>query len=167
MEGASLWKGKEDSDLLVTGPVAYAAMKAIEIAFESIPESIIQIGGLLNANYGDIKKIQIIGVISSVVSGAFIMTDANFGYILSKNLVTPGDPYYGSIAKNGGWEMRRQMLGMYLFNAYYFSQFVFAMSLFGEAFGWRKPIFLLPGVEFCIVCTYKGWKGEVRNYEAK
>ena len=52
----------------------YALMKGFEIAFESIPESIIQILGLLKAKMGDIQTIQIIGVISSIVSGAFIMT---------------------------------------------------------------------------------------------
>ncbi|GMH71523.1 hypothetical protein TrLO_g9081 [Triparma laevis f. longispina] len=46
----------------------------------------------------------------------------------------------------------------------YWKKFVFAMSLFGEAFGSRKPIFLLLGVEFCIVCTYKGWKGELFGF---
>ena len=78
-------------------------------AFESIPESIIQMGGLLNANYEAIQLIQIIGIISSIVSGAFIMTDGNFGFILSHYLASPGDPYYGWISKNGGWEKRLQM----------------------------------------------------------
>ncbi|GMH70822.1 hypothetical protein TrLO_g10965 [Triparma laevis f. longispina] len=105
-------------------------MKACEIAFESIPESIIQVGGLLKQNYGDIKTIQVIGVISSIGAGAFIMTDGNFGFILSKYLQVPNDPYYRWISKIGGWEKKRQMFGMFLINACYFSQFVFAMSLF-------------------------------------
>ena len=60
---------------------------------------------------------------------ALLVTDGNFGFILSKYLQSPGDPNYGWISKNGGWEKRRQMFGMCLFNACYFSQFVFAMSL--------------------------------------
>ena len=60
--------------MVVSGPIMYACMKGIEIAFESIPESIIQILVLLKATAGDIKTIQIVGVISSIVSGAFIMT---------------------------------------------------------------------------------------------
>ncbi|GMI04368.1 hypothetical protein TrLO_g9667 [Triparma laevis f. longispina] len=69
------------------------------------------------------------------------------------------DPYYGWISKIGGWEKRRQMFGMFLFNACYFSQFVFAMSLFAIAFGSKAPVFILLGVELCAVCTYMGWKG--------
>ncbi|GMH60273.1 hypothetical protein TrLO_g15912 [Triparma laevis f. longispina] len=42
MEGARVWTGKEDSDLLLSAPAMYACMKAIEICFESIPEAIIQ-----------------------------------------------------------------------------------------------------------------------------
>ena len=78
----------------------YAFMKAAKIAFESIPESIIQIGGLLQTKRGDILGIQIVGVISSIVAGAFIMTDGNFGFIARKNLSSPGDPYYGWISKS-------------------------------------------------------------------
>ena len=77
LEGLSVWTGKEDSDLLLSGPKMYAFMKAVEIAFESIPESIIQLLGLLKAKVGEIQTIQIIGIISSIVSGAFIMTGKN------------------------------------------------------------------------------------------
>ena len=73
IEGASSWTGKEDSDLMLSGPVMYAVMKMTEIAFESIPECIIQMRSLL-ASTGNIQTIQIVGVISSIVSGAFIMT---------------------------------------------------------------------------------------------
>ena len=41
IEGLSVWTGKEDPDLLFSGPMMYAFMKSYEIAFESIPESII------------------------------------------------------------------------------------------------------------------------------
>ncbi|GMI04408.1 hypothetical protein TrLO_g9678 [Triparma laevis f. longispina] len=95
VEGTSVWTGKEDPDLVLTGPQVYAAIKGTEIAFESIPESIIQINGVLKQDYGDIKAIQVIGVISSIVPGAFIMMDGNFGFNLSKYLNTPGDPFYG------------------------------------------------------------------------
>lgn len=51
---------------------------------------------------------------------------------------------------------------MFLFNACYFAQFVFAMSLFAEAFGSRAPLFILLGVEFCAVSVYMGLrKGEL------
>ncbi|GMH68993.1 hypothetical protein TrLO_g1264 [Triparma laevis f. longispina] len=82
VEGFYLWTGKEDKDLVMTGAQMYAIMKGVEIAFESIPESIIQIGGLLSQKYDDIQTIQVIGVVSSVISGAFIMTDANFAMSL-------------------------------------------------------------------------------------
>ncbi|GMI04275.1 hypothetical protein TrLO_g11514 [Triparma laevis f. longispina] len=90
VEGFSLWTGKEDPDMLVSGPMMYAWTKGADIGLESIPESIIQVNGLLKQDYGDIKTIQIIGVISSIVSGAFIMMDGNFGFILSKYLSSPG-----------------------------------------------------------------------------
>ncbi|GMH54093.1 hypothetical protein TL16_g01606 [Triparma laevis f. inornata] len=117
------------------------------------------------SNYGDIKTVQVIGVISSIVSGAFIITDGNFGFILSMYLKSPFDPYFGWISKIGGWEKKRQMFGMFLFNACYFSQFVFAMSLFGQAFGSRAPVFALLGIEFCAVCAYMGlWKWELYGW---
>ena len=74
------------------------------------------------------------------------MTNGNFGFILSKYLASPGDPFYGWISKVGGWEKRRQIMSMFLFIACYFSQFVFAMSLFGQAFGSRAPVFVWLGV---------------------
>lgn len=58
-----------------------------------------------------IKTIQVIGVISSIGAGAFIMTDDNFGFILSKYLQVPNDPYYRWVSKIGGWEKKRQMWG--------------------------------------------------------
>ncbi|GMH75404.1 hypothetical protein TL16_g06753 [Triparma laevis f. inornata] len=165
LEGASIWTGKEDGDLLVSFPMMYAIMKGVEIAFESIPESIIQVNGLLKQqNVGDIEPIQIVGVISSIVSGAFIITDGNFGFILGKYLQSPGDPYFGWISMIGGWEKTWQMLSMFLFNACYFSQFVFAMSLFAQAFGSWAPVAILLGVEFCTVCVYMGWKGELFGF---
>ena len=50
-----------------------------------------------------------LGVVSSIVSGAFIMTDGNFGLIFSKGLHNPGDPYFGWISKIGGGEKKMQM----------------------------------------------------------
>ncbi|GMH71940.1 hypothetical protein TL16_g05789 [Triparma laevis f. inornata] len=147
VEGWSVWTGKDDPDLLLTNPQMYAGMKALEIAFESIPKSIVQVNGLLKQDLGDIQAIQIIGVISSIVAGALIMTDGNFGIILSKYLESPANPYYGWISKVGGLEKRRQMFGMFLFNACYFSQFVFAMK-------------------FCTVCAYMGRKGELFGFSS-
>ncbi|GMH58934.1 hypothetical protein TL16_g02721 [Triparma laevis f. inornata] len=76
-------------------------------------------------------------------------------------MAMPGDPYFGWVSKIGGWEKRRQMFGMFLFVAYYFSHFVFAMSLFAQAFGSRSRVFSLLGVEFCAICAYMGWKGKL------
>ncbi|GMH65857.1 hypothetical protein TL16_g11548 [Triparma laevis f. inornata] len=164
MEGASVWTGKEDPDLVVSGPVMYASIKAIEIAIESIPESIIQVNGILKTNRENIKGIQIIGIVSSIAAGAFIITDGNFGQILSMHLKNPGDPYFGWISKNGGLEKKRQMIGMFMFNACYFAQFVFAMSLTALAFGSVKPLLALLAIEFCVVCAYMGKKGELLGW---
>ena len=82
---------------MLTGPVMYACTKAIEIAFESIPESIIQANGLLSALEGGIKDFQIASVGSSIAAAAFIIMEANFGFIQSKSLESPGNPYYGWI----------------------------------------------------------------------
>ncbi|GMH60492.1 hypothetical protein TrLO_g7859 [Triparma laevis f. longispina] len=119
LEGVSVWMGREDSDVICKGPVMYAGMKGCEIAFEAIPESIIQIGGLLKQGYGDIKMIQIIGVVSSVVSGAFIMTDGNFGPEvfagkLIWRLLTNGSIIYVAMGKLGDehyLDMSTGMLG--------------------------------------------------------
>ncbi|GMH68868.1 hypothetical protein TL16_g05029 [Triparma laevis f. inornata] len=156
IEGAHVWTGKEDPTLLLSSTTMYASMKAIEIGLESIPESIIQLGGLLKGNKEGVKGIQIIGVIISIVAGAFIMTDGNFGFILSKYLKCPGDPYYGWISKSPR-SKRLQMLGMFIFNAFYFVQFVSTQSLFALSFNSRSPLFLLLGFEFAVVCFYMGY----------
>ncbi|GMI15623.1 hypothetical protein TrLO_g15176 [Triparma laevis f. longispina] len=91
------------------------------------------------------------------------MTDGNFGFIFSKSLQNPGDPYFGWISKIGGGEKKMQIFGMFLFNTCYFSQFVLAMSLFGQAFGSRALVSLLR-VEFSAVCAYMGWKGELFGF---
>ncbi|GMI02644.1 hypothetical protein TrLO_g11484 [Triparma laevis f. longispina] len=41
VEGATVWMGKEDTELMLSGLIMYATLKAIEIALESIPESIL------------------------------------------------------------------------------------------------------------------------------
>ena len=64
----------ENSTFIAKPIFLYLGIKMNELVFESIPESIIQILGLLNASSGDIQTIQIVGVLSSIVSGAFIMT---------------------------------------------------------------------------------------------
>lgn len=103
LEGAGVWTGKEDTELVLSSPVMYATMKGIELAFESIPESIIQVNGLLRANIKDINGIQIVGVISSIVAGAYIMTDGNFGINQSLHLAQPGFPHLRWISKSGAW----------------------------------------------------------------
>lgn len=92
------------------------------------------------------------------------MTDANFGFILSKYLVSPGDPYYGWISKIGGLDKKRQMFGIFMFTCYYFAQFVFAMSLLAQAFGSRALVAIMLGVEFCAVCSYMEWKEELSGW---
>jgi hypothetical protein len=163
VEGANVWMGHEDDSLLFSGPVMYAMMKAIEVSVESIPESIIQVNGLLKSGSAEILPIQIIGVVSSIVAGAFIMMDGNFGFILSKWLASPGDPYFGWISKNGGWEKRRQMFGMMLFNMCYFAQFVFAMSLYSQVQS-LSGLLTIIGVEFGLVCMYKASKRELFGF---
>ena len=96
----------------------------------------------------------------SLLPASFV-TDGNFGLNVSKYLASPGDPSYGWISKIGGLEKRLQIFGMFLFNACYFSQFVFSMSLVARAFGSMSSLFILLGVEFCAVCTYMGFKGEL------
>ncbi|GMI02539.1 hypothetical protein TrLO_g8526 [Triparma laevis f. longispina] len=161
MEGANVWMGTNDQGLLISPSAMYATMKAGEICFESIPESIIQIGGLLRADQQHVQMIQIVGVVSSILSGAFIMTDGNFGLMLSMHIENPGEPYYAWISKKL-WEKRRQMFGTFLFNACYFSQFVFVTSLFA-AFNSRRLVGLL-SVELGLIFAYMGWKGELFGF---
>ncbi|GMH83786.1 hypothetical protein TrST_g4915 [Triparma strigata] len=161
IEGVNLWTGKDDPSVLLQGSAMYGAMKALEICFEAVPECIIQVDGLLSAKLEDIQTIQIVGVVSSIVAGAFIITDANFGFIQSKYIEDPGDPYFGWIPQKGGLTKKYQMLGMFLFNACYFSQFVFACSLFTRAFASSTPLIILLGGEFFAVCAYKAYQGEL------
>ena len=102
LEGRRLWMGVEDPDVIVSAPVAFAGMKAFDVCIEAVPEAVIQVSGLLSASLDEIKMIQIVGVISSVVRGALIMTDGNFGFILSKHFKSPLDPFYSWIPNGAG-----------------------------------------------------------------
>lgn len=137
MEGYRLWNGKEDPDVVMSGPVIYASMKAIEVGIEAIPESIIQVVGLLRAKKSDIQFIQLLGLGVSIVSGAFIMTDGNFGLINSKRNENMGDKYYTWISRVAV-KRRIQIAAMMLFNMCYFPQLCYTMSLFSKAYStWR------------------------------
>ena len=81
LEGFGTWTGAEGAALVVSPSAMYAATKAIEIAFKSIPESIIQINGLLGASQGQIKGFHMFSVVSSILAAAFIIMEANFGFI--------------------------------------------------------------------------------------
>ena len=59
----------------------YAVTKAVEIAFESIPECIIQISGLLGASKGQVEVFHVFSVVSSIFAATFIMMEANWGTI--------------------------------------------------------------------------------------
>ena len=71
MEGISLWRGREDPDLLFPPSVMYAGIKGIEVAFESVPESIVQALFLLSQRKREIQAqpIYIIGLCSSILCG--------------------------------------------------------------------------------------------------
>ena len=127
LEGYNMWKGNDDSDLLFSSPQMYAVTKAIEIAFECVPESIIQANGLLDAS-SNIEDFQVISVCMSVFVAAFIMMEGNYGFIQSKHLQNPGNPYWGWVPLDLGEKMKCH-LGMFLFLAAYFAIFVSASSL--------------------------------------
>ena len=71
MEGISLWRGREDPDLLFPPSAMYAGIKGIEVAFESVPESVVQALFLLSQRKHAIKTqpIYIIGLCSSILCG--------------------------------------------------------------------------------------------------
>ena len=81
LEGYNTWTGADSSDLMLSSSVTYASTKAMEIAFESIPESIIQISGLFGASAGEVMTLHVFFVASSILVAAFIMTEGNFGFI--------------------------------------------------------------------------------------
>ena len=79
VEGFNTWTGTETADLVISPSVIYALTKAIEIAFESIPESIIQISGLIGASKGQIEAFHVFSVVSSILVAAFIMMGGQLG----------------------------------------------------------------------------------------
>ena len=81
LEGFNTWTGTETADLMNSPSVMYAVTKAIEIVFESTPESIIQISGLFGASKGQIKPFHVFSVVLSILVAAFIITEANWGFI--------------------------------------------------------------------------------------
>ncbi|GMH78097.1 hypothetical protein TL16_g07666 [Triparma laevis f. inornata] len=161
MEGAAVWIGKEDPTLLFPPTVMFAGIKGIEVAFEAVPGSIVQCLGLLSARRNEVHPIQIVGLCSSIFCGAFVMTDGNFGFICGKHRASPNDPYYQWVPNTPALSTRLMCkFGMFLFFVCYFSQFVYTMSIFVDAFG-----FCLAGqalaAELALLCMYKAYKGEL------
>ena len=97
LEGFNSWTGKDDPEMMLTAAAMYAVTKGIEIAFESIPESIIQVKGLLGAGVGEVETIQVVSVLSSILAAGFIIMEANFGFIQSHHVSCPGDEYFAWI----------------------------------------------------------------------
>ena len=81
LEGFNTWAGTETAVLMISPSVMYAVTKAIEIAFESILESIIQISGLLGASKGQTEAFYVLTIVSSILAATLIMMEANWGLI--------------------------------------------------------------------------------------
>ena len=54
--------------------------KAIEIALESIPKSIVQINGILSALKGEVKDFQVASAASSFTVPGFILVNAKIDF---------------------------------------------------------------------------------------
>ena len=79
LEGFNTWTSTETADLVISPSAMYTFTKAIEIAFKSIPESIVQISGLFGASKGQIKSFHVFFVVSSILAAAFIMMRPDAG----------------------------------------------------------------------------------------
>ena len=58
---------------------SYVGVKAIELLFESIPESILQASVLMTSEAEDVTMLSMISVVSSMLAAAMLMADLNFG----------------------------------------------------------------------------------------
>ncbi|GMH97719.1 hypothetical protein TrST_g158 [Triparma strigata] len=165
MEGISLWRGREDPDLLFPPSAMYAGIKGIEVAFESVPESIVQALFLLSLKKDEIQAqpIYIIGLCSSILCGAFVMTDGNFGFTRGKHRQNPRVPNYQWLPDRNGSPASSRLyckIGMFLFFASYFSQFVATSSIFMDILGWCH-LGQAMGIEFGLLLSYMWYKGEL------
>jgi len=123
LEGYRVWTGGKSSDCMLTAATMFSILKVCEIAFEAIPETIIQLNALIATEDKDeIQLIQVASVLISVLAAAFIVADSNFVIDDQFAKQSPGDPYYGWAPK--GDQARRWIciLGLFLFLATFFLQ---------------------------------------------
>mmetsp|Transcript_22733 Transcript_22733/g.47332 ORF Transcript_22733/g.47332 Transcript_22733/m.47332 type:complete len:716 (-) Transcript_22733:35-2182(-) len=163
LEGYNSWRGVNDSDTMLSATVMYAVTKAIEIAFESIPESIVQIHGLLGTARGEIQVIQLASVLSSILSAAFIIMEANYSITQGQALKSPADPYYKWITALPNRRLFGQ-LGLFLALATYFFVFVYASALVTSTSYGFGVLLAYHGIVFLFICAAKALKGELFGY---
>ncbi|GMI30400.1 hypothetical protein TeGR_g11153 [Tetraparma gracilis] len=165
LEGYLVWTGGnvEKKDLWMPSTVIFMSMKAFEICFESIPESVIQMSLLLSQTVGSIKSIQWISIFSTFIAGAFIQTEANLSFVRGQAVKKPNNPHVQWLPKTGR-RLARCGLGLFIFSFSFFFLYVYTMSMLQCAAGSFKVLGVVVGVELGVVLAYKAWQGELLGF---
>ena len=91
---------------------------------------------------------------------AFVMTDGNFGFTRGKHRKHPRVPNYQWLPVSPASSRLYCKIGMFLFFASYFSQFVATSSIFMDRFGFCH-LGQTMGIEFGLLLSYMWYKGEL------
>ncbi|GMI53367.1 hypothetical protein TeGR_g1614 [Tetraparma gracilis] len=162
VEGYQVWTGStsDDKDLWMSTETMLSTLKAFEIAIESIPESVIQMSLFMGMTWEDVTPVQLVSLFSSFLAGAFITTEANLNHDRRESLSQPGSPLHGWVPSATG-RFVRCALGMFLFNTFFFCQFVFTLSMLRSATKSFGAVAALVCAEFAAVLGYILIKREV------
>ncbi|GMH96280.1 hypothetical protein TrVE_jg3705 [Triparma verrucosa] len=153
-----LHENNSDSNLIVSQQAIYSAVRSVEVICESFPEAAIQLIKSMNQEVGSpIQAIRIISIISSIVSGTYIITDLNFlAYRPAKYRQSRNDPFYNWKTKAGPRESASQFMGMFIAMLSYFCQFVLTIALvLLSAPPYRNMFLLLIAFELLTIYCYK------------
>ena len=113
VDAYNVWTGKEaDHDLQFTPEEALVISRIIELVFESLPESVLQVYILLNTDREDVSSLMVVSILASLSAAAFIMCDSSISY--EREYMTSIDgphvhPVFGYIPVE-----KRKQIGLYV-----------------------------------------------------
>ena len=164
LQAWEVFRGIEQGEGMMCDPSRMlATTKAIEILFESLPESILQATALLSTEHTKLSTINYIGIGSSLFSAGFILTDANLGICKSLMMNSPNNPYYNMLPGKKA-RFTRCMSGYALFTTMYFSTSVFTSALVYLKYG-GTSILRVVVAEVSVMFLYKHFvDGELLAY---
>ena len=161
VEGFGVWSGSEHLSGALFHPVMMLGLlKAIEVAFESLGQGVVQCVATLGMEAETITPIFAVSLIASFATIGFSTTDANVGMDRLFARTLPGSPHHGWTPIEPR-SMALYFLGMFLFLCCYCFYFVFTIA----SIYYYYETFLLVGVvaslELSVIFAYRIYKQDI------